>query len=139
MEDIPQEPSSPQPNHTSPPPTVSPVYFGTALAIAFAIGLFIGLMGRPLVIQDVPVQVVVTVVPNQNEEAAGQASVSQDEADNESAAHSTTNQSTNEEIPQAANDGAATPTLMEFVMADARHIQGDPNAPVTMIEYSDFK
>lgn len=139
MEDFPQEPTSSQPNRTSTASTITPIYFGTALAIAFAIGLFIGLTGRPLVIRDVPVQVVVTVVPNQSVETGGQASVSQDEPDNESTASSTTNQSENEEFPQAVSDGDATPTIMEFVMADARHIQGDTNAPVTMVEYSDFK
>lgn len=30
-------------------------------------------------------------------------------------------------------------SLMDVVLADARHFQGSPNAPVTMIEFSDFK
>ncbi|MCB0164236.1 MAG: hypothetical protein KDI79_08430 [Anaerolineae bacterium] len=128
MEDFPQEPSSAYHQQPATPAPVSPVYFGTALAIAFAIGLFIGLTGRPLVIRDVPVQVVVTVVPNQNEQAVAQAS----------AGDSGANQTTVDEA-QAAADGTATPTLMEFVMSDARHIQGDPNAPITVVEYSDFK
>lgn len=33
----------------------------------------------------------------------------------------------------------ATQTLMAFVLADARHFQGEPDAPVTIIEFSDFK
>jgi protein-disulfide isomerase len=32
-----------------------------------------------------------------------------------------------------------TPTIMDFVLSDARHFQGNANAPVTMVEFSDFK
>ena len=135
MEDFPQEPSSTYHHQPATPPTVSPVYFGTALAIAFAVGLFIGLTGRPLLIRDVPVQVVVTVVPNPNGAAVAQAPANAAE----SAGNSGANPTTMTEADQAAVDGTATPTLMEFVMSDARHIQGDPNAPITVVEYSDFK
>ena len=34
---------------------------------------------------------------------------------------------------------AATPTLLEFVSAETRHFIGDPNAPVTIIEFGDFQ
>lgn len=34
---------------------------------------------------------------------------------------------------------APTPTIMEFVLSDARHFQGSADAPVTMVEFSDFK
>lgn len=34
---------------------------------------------------------------------------------------------------------APTPTIMDFVLSDARHFQGNPNAPVTLVEFSDFK
>lgn len=135
MEDFPQEPSSIYHHQPATPPPVSPVYFGTALAIAFAIGLFIGLTGRPLVIRDVPVQVVVTVIPNQNGATVAQAPANAAESAGDRGA----NQTTLNETAQAPVDGTATPTLMEFVMSDARHIQGDPNAPITVVEYSDFK
>jgi hypothetical protein len=32
-----------------------------------------------------------------------------------------------------------TPQLAELLLAGARHLQGDPQAPVTFIEFSDFK
>lgn len=34
---------------------------------------------------------------------------------------------------------APTPTIMDFVLSDARHFQGSNDASVTMIEFSDFK
>jgi protein-disulfide isomerase len=34
---------------------------------------------------------------------------------------------------------ARTKSPMDVVLADARHFQGSPEAPVTMIEFSDFK
>lgn len=34
---------------------------------------------------------------------------------------------------------APTPTIMDFVLSDARHFQGSDDALVTMIEFSDFK
>ncbi|TKJ29532.1 MAG: hypothetical protein CEE40_07910 [Chloroflexi bacterium B3_Chlor] len=33
----------------------------------------------------------------------------------------------------------ATPTLMDIVAAETRHFVGDPNAPVTIIEFGDFQ
>jgi protein-disulfide isomerase len=33
----------------------------------------------------------------------------------------------------------STPTLMEYLAGQTRHFQGDPNAPITLIEFSDFQ
>lgn len=41
-------------------------------------------------------------------------------------------------IPTADNS-AALQQLMEAVIAQTRHFKGDPNAPVTMIEFGDFQ
>ena len=41
-------------------------------------------------------------------------------------------------IPTADNS-AAQQELMETVVAQTRHFRGDPNAPVTMIEFGDFQ
>ena len=34
--------------------------------------------------------------------------------------------------------GEPTPTLMEFLITNTQHFKGDPDAPVTMIEFSDY-
>ena len=39
----------------------------------------------------------------------------------------------------ASSSGVATPTLMDIVAADTRHFIGDPNAPVTIVEFGDFQ
>jgi len=44
-----------------------------------------------------------------------------------------TSPSTDSPTPVANND------FMTFLLSDARHFQGDANAPVTLIEFSDFK
>ncbi|MCG3210270.1 MAG: hypothetical protein FOGNACKC_03901 [Anaerolineae bacterium] len=31
------------------------------------------------------------------------------------------------------------PTIMDFVLADARHFQGSAGTPITIVEFSDFK
>ncbi|MCB0191518.1 MAG: hypothetical protein KDJ65_06195 [Anaerolineae bacterium] len=35
--------------------------------------------------------------------------------------------------------GQPTPTIMDFVLSDTRHFQGSAGAPITMVEFSDFK
>ncbi len=39
--------------------------------------------------------------------------------------------------PSASNPSSAT--LMDAVIAQTRHFEGDPNAPVTIIEFGDFQ
>jgi protein-disulfide isomerase len=38
-----------------------------------------------------------------------------------------------------SNDAAPTPSIMDLLLADARHFQGNADAPVTIVEFSDFK
>lgn len=122
---------------------VNPMNLGFGLVAAFALGLGLGFFGRPAIINDVPVQVVVTVVPNSNPQAITEAPAPS-EGPVTSAEEPAAGQSgrANDDAAAPANPTAPaepTPTLMEFVMADARHIQGNADAPVTVIEFSDFK
>ncbi len=147
------------PGEQTPPSTGrdSSVAIGLIIAVAFILGLALGFFGRPALIQDLPIEVVVTVAPDQNgavaqatspdspSEAAvaGEAEETTEEATEETIEESTeetTNQESGE--PPAPDDeadnGLPTPTIMDFVMSDARHVQGDEAAPVTIVEFSDF-
>jgi protein-disulfide isomerase len=42
-------------------------------------------------------------------------------------------------VAQAQPADVPTPTIMDFVLSDARHFQGQADAPITLIEFSDFK
>lgn len=111
--------------------TVNDAFFwGLVLAIMFLLGAAVGFMGRPLLIQDLPVEVAVTVIPDAEGQSMAQANQSQNQ---------TPAQSPASQLEEEANASSATPTIMDLVLSDARHIQGSADAPVTMIEFSDFK
>ena len=86
------------------------------IAAAIIAALFIGFFSRPL-LEGPPTPRVVELVITATPQAAA-ASVAE---------------------PAAPSPSAATPTIMDLVLADAQHFTGDPAAPVTMVEFSDFK
>ncbi len=93
-----------------PPQNGSKMALAAAIAvITFLAGLVIGFLARPAIVPDAVV--VVTATPD----AAA--------------------------VAQAAATPTPKPqgTIMDTVLADARHSQGDVNAPVTIVEFSDFK
>lgn len=103
--------------------TSAAILWGAVIAVAFLLGLALGFFGRPVVIEDLPIEVVVTVVPNESEPA---------QADNPSATAADEVATASEAAP------AAKPTIMDLVLSDARHFQGDEGAPITIVEFSDF-
>ncbi len=98
-----------------PPVSVVPPSSGNAwmavvvTVITFFAGIAIGFLGRPVFVPDAVV--VVTATPDATAVANAQAT------------------------PTPAGQGS----IMDLVLADARHSQGDLNAPVTIVEFSDFK
>lgn len=44
-----------------------------------------------------------------------------------------------EETVTPSTNNAAVATLMDAVVAQTRHFKGDPDAPITIIEFSDFQ
>ncbi len=132
------------------PVTVSkgsnPLLLGLTIVVVFLLGLGIGFFGRPAVLQDVPIEVVVTVVPNENQAVAQADSSAATQPSEAPAAEAAQSEGTNGSAAMAedhnnegqAANSAPTPTIMDFVMSDARHIQGDDIAPITIIEFSDF-
>lgn len=125
---------SPTPVQSDMSPGISIIY-GLILAIIFVGGLALGFMGRPLVLEDQPVEVNITADP----EVEGQAAT---HADQGGMATATQSNNGNPDQPVAGDDAGASsssPTIMDLVLADARHFEGDAAAPVTLIEFSDFK
>ncbi len=105
---------------------VSSLYLGLALAAMFVVGVAIGFLGRPLVMKNSPAEVVVTAIPDTDSQVVAQATSQQAS-------------STSTETGDNTSTLPPTPTIMDFVLSDARHFQGSPDSPVTMVEFSDFK
>lgn len=101
------------------------------LIAMFAVGLLAGFFGRPLIMEQEsspvsqPQTVVVTATPDPNQAVAAVGSSNQGEKEVV-------------EIVVTATP-SPTPDIMAMLLADARHSQGAEDAPVTIIEFSDFK
>ncbi len=112
MEQPPISPPPPSPDA----PGVNPFFLWSTLAatfVSFVAGVALGFLGRPLLVPDK------TVVEEKIVEVVVTATP----------------------IAQATPTAASNepPSIMDFVMSDARHIQGQADAPITIVEFSDFK
>ncbi|MEM7347679.1 MAG: hypothetical protein AAF485_25885 [Chloroflexota bacterium] len=112
----------------------NPVVLGLIIALVFLLGLGIGFLGRPALIDDIPIEVVVTVLPNPtqavaqaSEPTATPAAESSDEA-----------RAGSQDTQNNDQGGSGEPTIMDLIMSDARHTQGSDDAVVTLVEFSDF-
>jgi protein-disulfide isomerase len=130
-------------SNQSPHSALLPLYMGLAFLGTLAVGLILGFLARPLIIPDqVEVVEVVATAAISPVQSVAQANVASPDAENKAGdVASVTAAGTDAGAPSQATDAAAvpTPTIMEFLMSDARHIQGAADAPVTIIEFSDFK
>lgn len=111
-------------------------YFVAGMSVtllAVALGAVLGYLARPALdpvtigtdavkLGEAPAAVSAPTQPNTVEEAESQAS-------------STGGSTAIESAPDAL---APTPTIMDFVLTDARHFKGSSDAPVTIVEFSDF-
>ena len=115
MEDLANSPFDPQQSSG-----IKPLFFILSLIAVLIVGGVIGYgLGLYQAAQQPPEIVVVTATPDPQAAAKAEASPANIEGD--------------------ASATAPTPTIMEFLLADARHFQGNADAPVTIIEFSDFK
>ena len=118
----------------------NPLLLGLTIALVFIMGLALGFFGRPVILEDIPIEVVVTVVPNETQ-AVAQTNSQPQNSGGENGANTDTSTAA-DTAPDGGHDdamaGQPTPTIMDFVMSDARHILGEEAAPVTIIEFSDF-
>jgi len=94
-----------------------------SLLIMFLVGALAGFFGRPLVVtpEVIPPQVVI-VTATPDVAAIAKAQTSGDK-----------------EVIVVTATPEPTPDYMKELLSKARHFQGDANAPITMIEFSDFK
>jgi hypothetical protein len=103
----------------------SPLFVVLTFVCALFLGAAIGYgLGRSQ--SGPPVRIVVTATPG------------------EAVAQTDGTQARPTEEPEPATEAdstaaAATPTIMDFVLSDARHFQGEAGAPITVVEFSDFK
>ena len=99
--------------------------WGLALLAVLILGVAFGYLISQA--QNTPVHVIVTATPEPSRQAVAQA---EEQPPTKPAATTRATETANT---------PPTPTIMDFVLSDARHFQGSDEAPITMIEFSDFK
>ncbi len=105
---------------------------GFALIATLIAGVAIGLLiNRPTP----STQVVVTATADSNSRPVAQAN---EQPSPESSQNNAPDATTGDENDTSAA-APPTPTIMDFVLSNARHFQGSADAPVTIVEFSDFK
>jgi hypothetical protein len=113
------EVGTPVAEHSEPQPRSVTVRLDSLITLFFGLmlGIVIGFMGRPLVTsQPQTAPVAPATGPTSASQPAGQSKAAQTSA-----------------------KSAGTQARLDNVVAQTRHFKGDPNAPVTVIEFGDFQ
>ncbi len=85
--------------------------------VMLVVGLLAGYFGRPLLAQQLPGETPIAAAPT-----------------------SASNPSTpNPQTSAATQPAASLKEVMDILIPQVKHFKGDPNAPVTFIEFSDFQ
>jgi protein-disulfide isomerase len=122
-----QEPASSEPTPQS--PQQNPFSLIVVGAVMLVIGVLVGYVGRPLVDG-----------PANGSAAASQETPAAAANDSAPAAAQATDPPINEQPAAPATPSEADrQQFMQLLVADTRHFRGDPDAPITMIEFSDFR
>lgn len=110
------------------------------LVVGLALGFLAGFVGRPYLASRSPA--LLARVPSEPSPASVAPSASGAQAAPTPASAGAANASTTDTTASSADTAArqaATKQLMDMLISQTRHFKGDPNAPVTMIEFSDFQ
>lgn len=107
------------------------LYVGLALAAAVIGGVAIGLLGRSPLANDAPPTV--TSAASSGSQTTSQAEELSSQTATQSASPTASG------TGNSANTTPPTPTIMDLVLADVKHFEGSPDAPVMIVEFSDFK
>ncbi len=106
-----------------------------SLVIGLGLGFLAGFAGRPYLMSQSQPSVALTQEGITPSSAAATPAGAAQSAAPTSAPASAANTPTDD----AAAREAAAQQLMDWLIARTRHFKGDPSAPVTMIEFSDFQ
>ncbi len=119
---------------------LNPLYLGVALVATLLIGAGIGFWLRPGASPPTAtVEAAVTAASNAQAVARSDSTANAaTKAEDAPATAATPRTGVAAPPALAPSDATPTPTIMDFLLSDARHFQGEPDAPVTMIEFSDF-
>lgn len=82
--------------------------------VMLVVGLLVGYFGRPLLAQQLPSKTPIAAAP-------------------------TSASTPNPQTSAATQPAASLKEVMDILIPQVKHFKGDPNAPVTFIEFSDFQ
>lgn len=105
--------------------------------LAVALGAVLGYLARPALDPATPVAASISIPADEPVPVKAPAAASSN-IDGEAVSPAKPQADSPTAAAESAADTSPTPTIMDFVLSDARHFQGSNDAPVTLVEFSDF-